>query len=100
MRIVLIAALALAGCAERIEPPPAGVYSLSADWHVVSEAELRRVYADAGMPLDKGQKLHGFVGVRNGRNVIYTTGPRHVDDAATCTLGHEFLHIALGSYHK
>lgn len=100
MRIALIAMLSLTGCGERVVPEPAGVYALSADWHVVSEAELRQAYTDAGMPLRDLDKLHGFVGVRNGRHVIYTTAPRYVDDAATCTLGHEFMHIALGSYHK
>lgn len=100
MRLLLLAVLALAGCGERVMPEPSGVYALSADWHVVSEDELRRVYADAGMPLRDLDKLHGFVGIRNGRHVIYTTAPRHVNDAATCALGHEFLHIALGDYHK
>ena len=70
------------------------------EWRVVSEDELRRVYVEAGMPLDKTQKLHGFAGMHNGKTVIYTMPPRYVDDQATLTLGHEVLHVAIGSYHQ
>ena len=52
------------------------------------------------MPLSDGQKLHGFAGMQGGKAVIYTTPPRHVDDQAALTLGHEIMHIAFGSYHQ
>ncbi len=103
-RIFLLALVAgLAGCAQSIDPAPqpGQVYQLPAiEWHVVDRYELRRVYVDAGMPLAEGDRLHGFAGVNGeGRTVIYTLPPARVDDAATLTLGHELLHVALGRYH-
>ncbi|HBN53046.1 MAG TPA: hypothetical protein DD456_03085 [Stenotrophomonas sp.] len=99
----LALAAGLAGCAQRIDPAPqpGQVYQLPAiEWHVVDRDELRRIYAAAGMPLAEGDKLHGFAGVDGaGRPVIYTLVPARVDDAATLTLGHELLHVALGRYH-
>ncbi len=101
--IGLALAAGLAGCAPGIDPAPqpGQVYQLPAiEWHVVDLDELRRVYATAGMPLAAGDKLHGFAGVDGaGRPVIYTLPPARVDDAATLTLGHELLHVALGRYH-
>lgn len=99
----LALAAGLASCAQSIDPAPqpGQVYQLPAvEWHVVDRDELRRVYAAAGMPLADGDKLHGFAGVDGaGRPVIYTLPPARVDDAATLTLGHELLHVALGRYH-
>lgn len=98
----LILILLLTGCGERVTPTPhpGDVHALPLiEWRIVSEPELRRVYADAGMPLERGQKLHGFVGTQSGRTVIYTTAPRTVDDQIATTLGHEVMHVALGSYH-
>lgn len=74
----LALAAGLAGCAPGIDPAPqpGQVYQLPAiEWHVVDRDELRRVYVAAGMP------------------------PPRVDDAATLTLGHELLRVALGRYH-
>jgi len=100
----LALAAGLAGCSQSIDPAPqpGQVYQLPAiEWHVVDRDELRRVYAGAGMPLAEGDKLHGFAGVDEaGRPVIYTLPPARVDDAATLTLGHELLHVALGRYHQ
>lgn len=100
---VMVLVAGLTGCAQSIDPAPqpGQVYQLPAiEWHVVDRDELRRVYAAAGMPLAEGDKLHGFAGVDGaGRPVIYTLPPTRVDDAATLTLGHELLHVALGSYH-
>lgn len=101
--LVLIAALLLAACAEKIEPAaPAGAhYEIPAfDWHVVDREELQRVYLGAGMPIPEGRELRGFVGVRDGRTVIYTLPPRTVDDDVATTLGHEVMHVALGDYHR
>lgn len=105
MRLSIAAVvLFLSGCGERIDPAPhpGQVYQLPPiEWRVVDRAELERVYRDAGMPLAKGDQLHGFVGrLPNGRTVIYTLPPTRVDDAATLTLGHEVAHVALGSYHR
>lgn len=106
MKLLLLIALAfsISGCGERIDPQPAAghVYQLPPiEWRVVDRAELERVYRDAGMPLAKGDQLHGFAGrLQDGRAVIYTLPPTRVDDAATLTLGHEVAHVALGSYHR
>lgn len=102
---LLIAAMFLVvGCGERIDPQPAAgqVYHLPPiEWRVVDRAELTRVYREAGMPLNQGDRLHGFAGrLPDGRMVIYTLPPARVDDTATLTLGHEVLHLAIGSYHK
>lgn len=101
--LALAIALLLAGCGERIDPAPVAgdVHQLpQIEWRIVGAPELRRVYADAGMPLAAGDKLHGFVGEQSGRVVIYTLPPRRVDDQPTCTLGHELLHVAIGDYHR
>ena len=102
--LLIAATLLVTGCGERIDPLPAAgqVYQLPPiEWRVVDRAELERVYRDAGMPLAKGDQLHGFAGrLQDGRAVIYTLPPTRVDDAATLTLGHEVAHVALGSYHR
>ncbi|MDO5611317.1 MAG: hypothetical protein Q4G62_11200 [Pseudomonadota bacterium] len=105
MRAIFIAAmLALTACSgERIgyAPQPGDVHHLPAiEWRVVDQRELERIYRDSGMTLGDKQKLQGFVGTRNGQAVIYTLPPTHVDDAATLTLGHEILHVAIGDYHR
>lgn len=103
MTLALIAVAMLAACGERVQnaPQPGDNIQLPPmEWRIVSEPEMRRVYADAGMPLERGQKLHGFVGTQSGRAVIYTTAPSTVDDQVATTLGHEIMHVALGSYHE
>lgn len=101
--VLAVLVLVLAGCTERIDPQPrpGQVYQLPPiEWHVVDRAELRRLYVDAGMPLAEGDTLHGFAGVNaRGQHVIYTLPPERVDDAATLTVGHEILHVAIGKYH-
>ncbi len=53
------------------------------------------------MRLEQGQQLEGFTGITpDGLHIVYTLPPSTVDDAATCTLGHEVLHVVLGEYHK
>lgn len=66
----------------------------------MSRAELEAVYRNSGQAVPEGGRLHGFAGYRDGRAVVYTLPPRTVDDAVTCTLGHEVMHIALGAYHR
>lgn len=106
MRILLTAGLALllAACGEAVQgaPEPDSVVPVAAfEWRVVSQAELERVYREAGMPITEQDRLHGFVGkTSDGRHVIYTLPPRTVDDAITKTLGHEVMHLALGDYHR
>lgn len=105
MRLLsLTACLLLAACGgERIEPQPqpGDVHQLpQIEWRIVGQRELERVYRDAGMPLERGDRLHGFIGQQSGRTVIYTLPPQYVDDSATCTLGHEVMHAALGDYHR
>jgi hypothetical protein len=96
----------LAGCSggERVEnaPKSGDVVQLPAiEWRVVDRPELEAVYRNSGMVVGEGQRLDGFAGLRpDGRKVIYTLPPRYVDDQVTCTLGHEILHVAIGSYHK
>lgn len=94
-------ALLLSACAEKIEAP-ADAYEIPPfEWRIRTNEQLRAIYANSGMPLRDGHKLHGFVGTdAAGRHVIYTTRPRTVDDAVACTLGHEVMHLALGDYHR
>ena len=54
--------LILTACAEPIAPQPkAGdTHELPPmEWRIVSDAELRKVYADAGMPLEDHQEPQG-----------------------------------------
>lgn len=101
--IVPICLLFTACGGERIEPAPrpGDVHQLpQIEWRIVGQRELERIYRDAGMSLQSGDRLHGFIGQQAGRTVIYTTAPQYVDDGVTCTLGHEVMHAALGRYHK
>lgn len=102
MRLLILLTLALTACGERIDPQPqpGDVYPLPpVEWRVVGRPELERVYRESGMPLGERDRLHGFVGTHNGQWIVYTLPPSRVDDQATCTLGHEIMHIALGDYH-
>ena len=98
--------LMLVGCdgGERVAnaPRPGDTINVQPiEWRVVDRETLVRVYRNSGKQLPKGGQLEGFAGVReNGQAVIYTLAPRNVDDQVTCTIGHEFLHVALGEYHN
>lgn len=95
---------ALTGCGEKINnaPRPGEQVQLpEIEWRVVDRQTLMHAYQANGMQMQAGQKLEGFAGVTaDGRNVVYTLPPQTVDDVATCTLGHEVLHVVLGKYHK
>ena len=99
--LICLAALGVTACGEKMQAP-ADTYAIPEfEWRIRSNDELRSIYANSGMSLREGHKLHGFVGTdAAGRNVIYTTSPRTVDDAVACTLGHEVMHLALGDYHR
>ena len=96
--------LLLAGCSgeamQGAPQPGETIYLPPIEWRVVNREELRAAYVRAGMPLEPGDRLSGFVGTVDGRTVVYTLAPTHVDDQATLTLGHEILHVAIGDYHK
>lgn len=95
--------LLLAGCAEPVAPPPqaGNTHKLpEIEWRIRSQKELLLVYANSGEKLGDKDRLTGFVGKEGGRWVVYTIPPKTVDDEATCTLGHEIMHIALGPYHS
>ena len=95
---------ALTGCGEKIDnsPQPGEQVQIPAiEWRVVDRQGLLHAYQSNGMRLEQGQQLEGFAGITaDGRHVVYTLTPRTVDDAATCTLGHEVMHVALGDFHK
>lgn len=102
MRTLMLAlVLLLAGCAEKIEVP-GEVHDLAFQWRIVEKEELLAVYMNSDQELPEGGELDGFVGRDPGTLswVIYTTRPTRLDDRATCTLGHEVLHIVAGDYHK
>lgn len=105
MRIAaILACLLLSACdsGTPIKPAPqAGeTHVLNVEWRIVDQRTLERVYRSAGRDLQPGQRLHGFAGhLPDGRMVVYTLPPRRVDDDATCTLGHEILHLTHGDYH-
>ena len=95
--------LALAACQPEIEPAPqAGErHQISVVWRVVDRPTLEATYREAGRELGERDRLEGFAGLLpDGRHVIYTLPPQRVDDSATCTLGHEILHITHGDYHQ
>lgn len=105
MRIAtILACLLLSACdsGTPIEPAPqAGeTHVLNVEWRIVDRPALERAYRNAGRELGERDRLHGFAGhLPDGRLVVYTLPPRRVDDSATCTLGHEILHLTHGDYH-
>lgn len=104
MKWMAVLSLVLAGCNGQSiadAPAPGATVNVPAvEWRVVDRATLESVYLNSGKSVAEGARLEGFAGVTaEGRAVIYTLPPRAVDDDATCTLGHEFMHVALGNYH-
>jgi len=106
MNMIRLLLLLLTGCSGG-EPvwraPQAGeVVDLPAvQWRVVDPATMQQVYRNSGKTLADGAQLQGFAGTApDGTHVVYTLAPKTVDDQVTCTLGHEMMHIAIGSYHK
>ena len=101
--IVGIAAL-LTACGEPVQgaPDPGDTIQLPPiEWRVRDRVALEQAYRESGMITGERDKLHGFAGYADdGTAVVYTLPPQRVDDAVTCTLGHEIMHIALGEYHK
>ena len=101
---ILPVLLLLTACGERIDnaPQPGEQVQIPAiEWRVVDRQGLMHAYQSNGMRLEQGQQIEGFAGITaDGRHVVYTLPPRTVDDAATCTLGHEVLHVVLGKYHR
>ena len=99
----LVVLAALAGCGQRVTPPPAAgdtVLVPAFEWRMADPLALKAAYVANGQVVPDGTELHGFAGVLpDGTRVIYTLPPVRVDDEATCTLGHEVMHLALGSYH-
>lgn len=85
-----------AGCGEHVQHAPQNgdtVMVPAFEWRIRSEADIDRLH---------GSPAYGFTGRDRvtGSAVVYTQQPRHVDDQVACTLGHEVMHLALGSYHK
>lgn len=108
IRRIILAALivALAACAERVTPTTGSVEA-GADnqlppivWRIRDQAELERIYREAGRTIQQGQQLHGFSARQGDVIVVYTLPPRNVDDQVTTTLGHEVMHVALGDFHR
>lgn len=102
MRLLTATALALilAACSERIDIPVER-HHVAFEWRPVNAEQLRDAYVRNGMPLNDMDKLDGFVGRdEHGWWVIYTLPPERLDDRATCTIGHEVLHIVAGDYHR
>lgn len=100
LSLAAILLASLAACAEKIDVPE-GPHNIAFEWRVVDKATLRAVYANSGMPVTSDDHLDGFTGYdATGTWVIYTTAPTRLNDRATCTLGHEVLHIAAGDYHR
>lgn len=102
-RLSIIPMLAMSACGgAQIEGAPKAGDVIDVpgfQWRVVDQRTMDKAYSDAGIDA-KGGILHGFAGrTMDGRAVIYTLPPKHVNDDVTMTLGHEVLHIPLGAYH-
>lgn len=110
----LVTCLALAACAEQTTDgylANEAAYEVSFVWHPVNtRAEMLALFKAGGgvyphdcRPNDRRDTcaLAGFAAVDgHGVQHVYTYRPRRVDDDATLTLGHEVMHVALGSYHE
>ena len=103
MRFALLAALCLTACGEPVDNAPKPGHNITLppmEWRVRDRATLEGTYLHSGEALGDHERLHGFVGMDGEQVVIYTLPPKTVDDAVACTLGHEVMHVALGSYHR
>lgn len=103
LAIPLILAIAACSDKEPVKGTPAAGTDLTVPeftWKVRTQEQLDTIYITSGMVLNEEDRLEGFVG-RDvlGNYVVYTRPPKYVDDSVTCTLGHEVMHIVLGSYH-
>lgn len=105
MKWPAIATLALlTACGESVQgaPEPGENIALPPiEWRVRDRVALEQAYRESGMHIGERDRLHGFAGYADdGTAVVYTLPPSRVDDAVTCTLGHEVMHLALGEYHR
>lgn len=99
--------LFLVACTEKIVPeygsiePGANVSVGPIELRIRSEEELQRIYKQAGKSIPERHELRAFIGrdLNTGRTVLYSPPPQRVDDYVTCSIGHEFMHAAYGSYH-
>ena len=101
--LLVVCVLSIAACGERIQASPQAGSSVAVpafEWRVVDRPTLEAVYRASGKNIGDGGRLEGFAGTTHGGVVVvYTLPPQTVDDSVTCTLGHEVMHVALGSYH-
>lgn len=106
LSLILLTLLTTAACNQK--EPVKGTPEAGADltvpeftWKVRNQPQLDTIYMTSGMVLNEEDRLEGFVGKDAlGNYVIYTRPPKYVDDDVACTLGHEVMHIVLGSYHE
>lgn len=102
-RLTLFVVLAMTGCGGPVQNPPQPGQTVALppiEWRVRDREGLEAAYRNSGQALTDHDRLHGFAGRDGGTAVVYTLPPRRVDDAVACTLGHEVMHVALGSYHR
>lgn len=105
--VIVLAALVIGGCVAKIEPeynsimPGTDIEVDSIELRFRKPEELQRQYAGAGQTVPEKYELRAFIArdLDTGKKIIYSPPPKHVDDDVTCSIGHEFLHAALGNYH-
>lgn len=99
---ILLSLCVLAACKQPEMTIPPGQQTIpNTVWIPTPERELNHIYnTRTDRKLPPGAQLHGFTGrLPDGTYVIYSPMPKRVDDQATCTLGHEVLHVLYGQYH-